>query len=82
VTFVVQGELNDDRVVESWKQELYFRKKKSAAKAPWVVTLARPPISMELDRASAEVTSTPLMVAVTLPEKAASPPVWPVEAEN
>jgi hypothetical protein len=66
----------------SWKQELYLRKKKSGANAPWVVTLASPPISMELERASADVTETPLIVAVTLPAKAASPPVAPVAAEN
>jgi hypothetical protein len=55
-------------------------KKKLDTNAPWVVTLASPPISMELEVASAELTGPP-MVPLAEPEKEARPPVGPVLAE-
>jgi hypothetical protein len=65
-----------------WKQELYFKKKKLAANAPCVVTLATPPICMALEMAVAEVTRTPLRVPLAYPEKDANPPTAPVFASK
>ncbi len=80
--FVTQGPVKLRWVALLWVQELYFNRKKFAAKAPWVVTLAMPPTSIELDRESAEVTKTVLRVPLAWPENDTNPPTAPVLAEK